>query len=85
MYGKAVPTSLICVQFEGECTGGGRLQLPWTLTENNSINSLIIILTSVIQFILLNHGAWECLDWKEPTYAHHCCPTSFREQTFLDP
>ncbi len=63
----------------------GRLQFSWTLTENNSVNSLIISLTSVIPFILLNHRAWECLDWKEPTYAHHCCPTSFREQTFLDP
>lgn len=44
-----------------------RLQFPRTPpTENNSVNSLIISLTSVIQFILLNRGARECLDWKEP-------------------
>lgn len=62
-----------------------RLQFPWTLTENNSANSLIISLTSDIPFILLNHRAAEGLDWKELSYARCCCPTPFGEQTFLDP
>lgn len=78
MWGEATQPGLLC-----ERTGLGFHELsPKT---ENSVNSLIISLTSAGPFILLNSGAWKCLDWKEPSYAHHCCPTSFREQTFLDP
>lgn len=52
--------------------------------ENNSNNSLFQNFQPPL-FILLTQRAREQLDWKEATHAHQCFPTSFREQTFLDP
>lgn len=59
-------------------------QSPPALAGNNSLNSFFNFFEP-LPFILLNHRAREHRDWKEPPFAHQCCPTSFREQTFLDP
>lgn len=57
---------------------------PPALAGNNCNNSFFQIFQPLL-FILLTQRAREQLDWKEATHAHQCCPTSFWEQTFLDP